>query len=246
VDNVARVYRELRELIVWGQLPPGSRISERVVGERLQVSRTPVRSALHRLEQEGFVASYGRGRERRLIVAPLTLEDGQEVYFIVGHLEGFAARTAALLPAPARRELVSRLRAVNRDLAIESRKRGDASLLFDLDLEFHRIYVEEVAGPRLLAIFRAIKPQSERYSRLYVSVLLDELSTSVKEHEVIASAIAKGDPDAAQAAAEMNWNNAAIRLVRIIEQHGERGSWHAWENGTSDPTPARRTRATKK
>ena len=45
-----------------------------------------MRSALHRLEQEGLVAS--NGRERRLYVAPLTLADGQEVYFIVGHLEG--------------------------------------------------------------------------------------------------------------------------------------------------------------
>src|SRR3954466_9299884 len=85
-DNVSRAYQELRRIIVWGQLPPGSRISERIVADRLGLSRTPVRSALHRLEQEGFVASLGQGRERRLIVAPLTMQDGQEVYALVGHL----------------------------------------------------------------------------------------------------------------------------------------------------------------
>lgn len=229
LDNVSRAYHDLRGVIVWGQLPPGSRISERIVADRLGLSRTPVRSALHRLEQEGFVASQGRGRERRLIVAPLTLADGQEVYFIVGHLEGLAARAAAMLPSARRRAIATRLRELNRELSAESRKDGDAARLFDLDLEFHRTYVDGVVGPRLLTLHRAIKPQSERYSRLYVSVLLEELSTSVKEHEVIVTSIAKGDPDAAQRAVETNWNNAARRLTRIITQHGERGSWTSWD-----------------
>jgi DNA-binding GntR family transcriptional regulator len=229
LDNVSRAYHDLRSVIVWGQLPPGARISERVIAERLGLSRTPVRSALHRLEQEGFVASAGTGRERRLIVAPLTRDDGQEVYFIVGHLEGLAARMAASLPAARRKTLAARLRRLNRELALESRKREDASLVFDLDLEFHRSFVEDVVGPRLLTLYRAIKPQSERYSRLYVTVLLDELSASVKEHEVIAASIAKGNPDAAQRAAETNWHNAARRLARIVAQHGERGSWSSWD-----------------
>ncbi|MEP7002353.1 MAG: GntR family transcriptional regulator, partial [bacterium] len=75
LDNVTRAYQALRLVIVSGQLPPGSRISERILADRLSLSRTPVRSALHRLEQEGLVSSAGRGRERRLIVAPLTMDD---------------------------------------------------------------------------------------------------------------------------------------------------------------------------
>lgn len=237
-DNVSRAYHDLRSVIVWGQIPPGTRISERVIGERLGLSRTPVRSALHRLEQEGFVASAGKGRERRLIVAPLTRDDGEEVYFIVGHLEGLAARIAAALPAARRKAIATRLRALNRELSLESRKREDAARVFDLDLEFHRTYVEGVVGPRLLTLHRAIKPQSERYSRLYVTVLLDELSASVKEHEAIASSIAKGDPDGAQRAAETNWHNAARRLARIIAQHGERGSWTSWDHGVINLAPS--------
>src|SRR4026209_2893137 len=64
-DTVSRVYQELRSLIVWGHLPPGARIAERAVAERLGLSRTPVRSALHRLQQEGFVDYYGPGRGQR-------------------------------------------------------------------------------------------------------------------------------------------------------------------------------------
>src|SRR5581483_5187041 len=93
-------------------------------------------------------------------------------------------------------------------------------------------YVEDVAGPRVAALHRAIKPQSERYARLYVDVLLDELPTSVKEHEIIAEAISKGNPKAAQAAVETNWHNAADRLARVIAEHGERGIWH-WLGGPS-------------
>lgn len=235
LDNVSRAYNDLRSVIVWGQLPPGSRISERVIAERLGLSRTPVRSALHRLEQEGFIASAGQGRERRLIVAPLTMDDGEELFQIVGHLEGLAARTAAMLPPARRRELASQMRELNRELAAQSRNRGAAARFFELDLHFHETYVNSVVGPRLLTLHRAIKPQCERYTRLYVSVLLDELPTSVKEHEVIAATIARGDPDAAQAAVETNWNNAAARLARIIAQHGERGSW---AGGAKDATRA--------
>ena len=103
VDNVSRVYHELRTLIIAGQLPPGARIAERAVVARTGLSRTPVRSALHRLQQEGLVASVGRAGDQRLIVTPLTRGDGREVFLIVGHLEGLAAREAASLPADRRK-----------------------------------------------------------------------------------------------------------------------------------------------
>src|SRR5262245_60868058 len=151
-DNVSLVYDELRGLIVWGQLAPGARIAERVVAERLGLSRTPVRSALHRLQQEGFIASAGRGADQRLIVAPLTAEDGRELFLIVGHLEGLAARMTASLPKARRDQIVGRLRTLNRELAVESRKQIGINRIFDLDMRFHATYVEHVAGPRIAAL----------------------------------------------------------------------------------------------
>lgn len=226
VDHVSVVYQELRALIVSGQLPPGARIAERAVVARMGLSRTPVRSALHRLQQEGFVASVGRAGDQRLIVTPLTQYDGRELLLIVGHLEGLAAREAASLPADGRKHVVKQLRELNRQLAIEARQGRSPARIFDLDFAFHRSYVEHVVGPRLRALHRSIKPQMERYVRLYVNVLLDTLPTSVKEHEAIIAAIAKGKPDAAQRAVEANWRNAIERLTRIIGEHGERGLWH--------------------
>jgi DNA-binding GntR family transcriptional regulator len=243
LDNVTRVYNELRALIISGQLPPGARIAERAVVDRMGLSRTPVRSALHRLQQEGLVASVGRAGDQRLIVTPLTRADGREVFFIVGHLEGLAAREAASLATEPRKQLVRRLREVNKDLALASKSKAPPAKLFALDLLFHETYVEGVAGPRVVALHRAIKPQSERYARLYVNVLLDELPTSVKEHEAIAAAIGKGDPRAAQHAVETNWHNAAARLSEVIAEHGERGSWHLWDGGGE--APAAKPRAGK-
>ena len=225
-DHVSRVYHELRALIISGQLPPGARIAERAVVDRLGLSRTPVRSALHRLQQEGFVGSTGIGREQRLIVTPLTQNDGRELFLIVGHLEGLAAREAASLRAERRRALAREMREINRQLAIASRTRGAHTTAFELDLAFHRTYVEGIAGPRLIALHRAIKPQSERYTRLYVNVLLDELPTSVKEHEAILRAIAAGNATSAQQAVETNWRNASLRLTTMIAQLGERGVWN--------------------
>jgi DNA-binding GntR family transcriptional regulator len=226
-DNASRVFRELRELIVWDQLPPGARITERTVADRLGVSRTPVRSALHRLQRDGFITTAGNGAEQRLIVAPMTREDGEELYLMVGHLEGFAARLAAMRPVAERKELVASLRSVNRELETALRVLRELSRVFDLDLEFHRLFVEAVAGPRTLALHRAIKPQIERYARAYIGVLLGELPNSLSEHEAIIRAIQKGDAKAAQLATEMNWQHAAERLLSVIGQYGERGSWHA-------------------
>lgn len=240
-DSVWRVYEELRELIVTGQLPPGARIAERVVAHRLGLSRTPVRSALHRLQQEGFVDSYGRGRDQRLVVTPLTQEDGREIMLIVGHLEGLAARSAAQLPSAQRSKVVRRLRELNRALAEEARKRVTAGRIFELDQAFHQTYVDDVIGPRLLSLHQAIKPQVERYSRLYVSAMADDLTTSVREHEVIIRSIVGGDPGAAQRAVETNWRNAAERLTRVIAEHGERGIWNAWDADGPSP-PARQHR----
>ena len=245
LDNVSRVYNELRASIVSGQLPPGARIAERAVVARMGLSRTPVRSALHRLQQEGLVASVGRVGDQRLIVTPLTREDGREVFLVVGHLEGLAAREAAALPPDRRKKVVQALQEVNRQLARASRAKAAPSVLFDLDLRFHQTYVDGIAGPRVTALHRAIKPQCERYARLYVNVLLDELPTSVKEHVAIAAAIAKGNARAAQHAVETNWHNAATRLSAVIEASGERGIWHMWD-APAAPAPATATKGRRR
>ncbi|MEO6332416.1 MAG: GntR family transcriptional regulator [Gemmatimonadaceae bacterium] len=225
-ETVTRAYEQLRELIVRGRLAPGSRIVESEIASRLGVSRTPVRSALHRLQQERYITSGDGAREQRLAIAPLTQDDARELFHIVGQLEGMAARCAAELPVPARTDLVRTLKQLNAELAEAARApRPDQVRIFEIDTAFHHAYVATAAGPRLLALHDAIKPQCERYIRLYVSSLVDEIATSVTEHAVIIRRIKDADPVAAQNAVDTNWRNAALRLDKVIETLGERGSW---------------------
>jgi DNA-binding GntR family transcriptional regulator len=220
------VYEQLRDLIVHGHLAPGGRIVESDVAARLGVSRTPVRGALQRLQQEGYIVDPAGGRLARPTVAPLTSEDARELFHMVAEIEGLAARWAAEHPPGERRAVVRTLRALNADFRRESElRRPDFNRLHDLDTTFHRSYVEAGAGPRLLALHTTIKPQAERYERLYLSLLVSDLKSSIAEHEAIAVGIERGDADAAQRAVQTNWRNAAARLERVIDRAGERGSW---------------------
>jgi DNA-binding GntR family transcriptional regulator len=220
------VYHKLRELIVRGQLAPGARIVETDVASRLGVSRTPVRGALQRLNQEGYIIESPRLQQSRPMVAPLTQEDAHELFFIVAEIEGLAARMAAMKSAKERDALVKQLTAINDNFSRAAQaRRQDHNKLWELDENFHRCYVEAGAGPRLIALHDAVKPQAERYERLYVSLLSRDLASSVAEHRTIVRAIKSGNPDAAQEAVQTNWRNAAARLGSVIESVGERGSW---------------------
>ncbi|CAN5826904.1 hypothetical protein BH23GEM3_BH23GEM3_20970 [soil metagenome] len=115
---------------------------------------------------------------------------------------------------------------INTELVAISRStHPDANQRFENDTEFHRCYVEAGAGLRLKALYEAVKPQAERYIRLYITLLTGEVRTSAGEHEAIIAAIASGNPDCAQRAVQTNWRNAAERLARVIDTTGERGSW---------------------
>lgn len=221
-----QVYLTLRKLIVHGQLAPGTRVVETDVADKLGVSRTPVRGALQRLQQEGYIRAAPSRQQSRPTVAPLTREDARELFHIVGELEGLAARCAAELPPGARAVLVEELVAINDGFRrVSEARQPNHTRLFELDERFHRRYVEAGAGPRLLALHDAVKPQAERYERLYVSMLASEIHRSVAEHTAIVRAIHLGKPDAAQGAVQTNWRNAAERLGGVITSVGERGRW---------------------
>ena len=223
-DRGTQAYKNLRTLIVHGRLAPGSRLIETEIAERLGLSRTPVRSALQRLMQEGYISDPGRGRQSRPFVAPLTQGDARELFYIVGELEGLAAWRAARQGK--RRRLVDKLNRLNAKLLGETkRKRPSRERIFQFDARFHRSYVQAGAGPRLLALHNAIKPQAERYARLYVGTLFDQIAVSVAEHQTIVDAIEQGQCDLAQTSVQTNWRNAAHRLSGVIGRAGELGSW---------------------
>jgi DNA-binding GntR family transcriptional regulator len=85
-------YDQIRQSIVEGRYPPGSRLVEQRLAEQLALSRTPVREALRRLEAEGLVVSE---RNRGSVVRPVTARDVEDLYDLRVRLESLAAERAA-------------------------------------------------------------------------------------------------------------------------------------------------------
>ncbi|MEO1602427.1 MAG: GntR family transcriptional regulator, partial [Pseudomonadota bacterium] len=82
----------LRQLIVDGELAPGAKVNEQALAERFGVSRTPLREAIRMLAAEGLVVLTPR---RGAAVAPITREDLEEAFPVLGALEALAGELAA-------------------------------------------------------------------------------------------------------------------------------------------------------
>ncbi len=223
--SLITAFQEIRELIVHGKMSPGTWLLEVDLAERLNMSRTPVRGAIHWLQREGYVLEQRGTSKSRMIVAPLTKEDANELYVIIGSLEGIAGRGAAGLPREERKTLVGELEAINKQLLAIAQGEGNAGRIFELDRNFHRRIMDAGGGTRLTALHRAIEPQVERYWRLYASSIIKDLTTSVDEHAGIIDGLRRGDPAAVEHGLQSNWQKGVERLERVIEMFGERGSW---------------------
>jgi DNA-binding GntR family transcriptional regulator len=213
-------------MILMGSLAPGARIVESDLAEHIGVSRTPVRSALHRLQQDGYVMAQDRGRKVKLIVAPLTKEDAREIYHIVGVLDGLAAWHAARLSAADREDLTLKMTRINDTLAgLERSPQGEFQALLELHGEFHALPLRAIDAPRLKTLHATTKPQADRYRRIYSSGDFGQQKRSLEEHSLIIESIRAGDWGEALCRTQEHWMLAADRLCGIIEVLGERGSW---------------------
>jgi DNA-binding GntR family transcriptional regulator len=225
--SLLTAFKAIRELIVHGQLSPGTWIVEGDLAEHLGMSRTPVRGALHWLQREGYVLEQKSASKSRMFVAPLTRDDASELYSIIGSIEGLAGRNTAALPKSRRVAIASDLTDLNEKLSaiMSDASRSGAAGIFDLDRRFHRTIVAEGAGPRLAALHAGIEPQTERYWRLYASSIINDLHLSIEEHAEIIDALLSGDAGGVERGLRVNWDNGCQRLARVIEMFGERGSW---------------------
>src|SRR5580698_4526851 len=188
--SLLTAFREIRELIVHGRLSPGTWILEAELAERLNMSRTPVRGAIHWLQREGYILEHRNVKKSRMIVAPLTKEDANELYLIIGRLEGIAGRGIAALPAAERKDIAAQLQELNDRLEVISKDRdGHPGEIFENDRSFHRLIIKD-------------------------------LHLSVAEHDEIVRAILAGDPDRVENGLQVNWLKGSERLGHVIEIFG--------------------------
>lgn len=140
-------YRRISEAMLAGDLPPGSRLVMDALAERLEISRTPVRDALRRLEREGLVEPTGR---KGYTVREIAGTDLEHLYESRIAVEAFSARRVAELGEPA-------IHIVEQTIedAVKSGAQTAAET-YHQNRMIHRSVVEAAANPILTEMFDSI------------------------------------------------------------------------------------------
>jgi DNA-binding GntR family transcriptional regulator len=184
------VYEEIRQAIIDLRLKPGEPLREATIAEQLGVSKTPVREALARLEQEGLVETTSF---KGALVSGYSSEDLLDIYELRELLEGAAARAAAESGSPAALEQLVSLVTRSREL----RAQGDVGELARLLGEFDTAVYEQVANRRIRALIENLQAHLARIGKLTEDIP-GRVEASVEEHAKIVDAIAARHPGEAE------------------------------------------------
>jgi DNA-binding GntR family transcriptional regulator len=183
-----RVYALLRQDIAAGAFRPGQRILEKALAARLDISRTPIREALLRLEIEGVVVCNSR---RSYNVRILTVEDVREIYETLGILEGAAA--AAVASRLAQTDLRD-LRSHNARMASAARD-ADLPAFGEWNRRFHDVFLLKLENRVLRDTCTLVRGALYTFP-VQRQTLADWLRKSVAEHRTIIRLAAAGDAEA--------------------------------------------------
>ncbi|MFC6067297.1 GntR family transcriptional regulator [Streptomyces ochraceiscleroticus] len=200
----------IRDDIVSGTFPPGSRLIEELLASRYGVSRVPVREALRTLESEGFVTTR---RHAGACVAEPTEQEAADLLDIRLLLEPLGAARAAARRSAAHLKVLRGLVRLGRARA----RHGNAADLRQLDGWFHETLAQASGSPSMTALLTQVR---RKIDWVY-AIDLDqpspgEADRSWQEHGAIVDAVARGDAERARAltAAHVEHALPAHRLRR--------------------------------
>jgi DNA-binding GntR family transcriptional regulator len=187
------VYEQLKAAIVELRIPPGAPLREAEIAQGLSVSKTPVREALGRLEQDGLVTL---NSFRSATVTDYTARDLQEIYELREIIEVAAARAAAESMSDKGLADLGRIASECVRLNAEGGGGGgeSAAELVQLISEFDTVLYEEVANRRIRAILDNLAAHLARIGRLTTEIP-GRIDASVREHAQIYEAIQRRDPE---------------------------------------------------
>lgn len=206
------VRAQLRRRIVEGQLVPGQRLSENEVAASLGLSRTPVREAFIKLEEEGLLAVYP---QYGTFVAPIRISDVHDSQFVREALECAAL---AKLAAGRTAEHVAALRAM---LAVqECHMSGEPKPFFEADELFHAALMRMAGHERAWLVVEAAKGQHDRVRCLTMRDPLKRESI-LREHAAVVDRLAQADADGAVAAMRRHLRGVFNSVEAAMRQHPE-------------------------
>ena len=181
------VYRVLRAAILDGAVPPGGQLREAHIAADLGISRSPLREALTRLEEEGLIVKIPF---RGAFVVEVSAQDVAEIASIRLLVEPYAAELSAeALRGPERPRLLQTIEDLNR-----ATKENDIPASIDAHLRFHRLFYD-LSGHSIL---QNLWSGWETKLRLYLTIdhrSYSDLHDIAVEHERLAALVLEGDVD---------------------------------------------------
>ena len=204
------ICESLRNAIKNGKLKPGERLMEVQLAEELGISRTPVREAIRKLEQEGYVIMLPR---RGTYVSSVTINDVKEIFEIRTALEKLSTGLAARRIENEELEQLQKLLA-----SIEGYiEANDIDNIVKTDIEFHDLLYQVSRNSRLSGIISNLKEQLARFRTLSMSYP-GRLKETLEEHREMVEAIASGDVESAREAAERHMVRAEETLLMAMRK----------------------------
>lgn len=208
------VYARLKQQILDNRYPPGAQILESEVAAELSASRTPVREAFVRLQQDGLLEIVPRHGVR---ISALSPDDMREIYEVLMSLEPTAVELlAARRPDPT--ELASLIEACD---AMEAALQGEPDLQAwaAADESFHLNLARLCGNKRLAAMIMQVWDQAHR-ARMFTLSLRPLPIKSTAEHRAVVEAILAGNGERARDLYFIHRKRGGHELTAIIERHG--------------------------
>jgi DNA-binding GntR family transcriptional regulator len=202
-----QAYDKIKKRIFDFDLMPGDRLSESDLAQQINVSRTPLRQALQRLQHEGFVEAIPKVG---WLIPPLSFEKFDELYDFRTLIECFAVR--ALCDVAQER---SELQKLARIWQVPVRERlQDPVRVGVLDEQFHQQIVESTANGAMLRTYREITERMRIIRRLDFTKT-DRITATYEEHAKILSAIQKRRGDEAQRLLRAHIERSKLEVRKI-------------------------------
>jgi DNA-binding GntR family transcriptional regulator len=203
----------LRNLIVQGELVPGTRLNERVLTAQLGISRTPLREAIKLLGTEGLVELLPN---RGAIVAPLDPVRLKELLTVMGALEALAGELAC---AQAASEQLAEIRALHYEM-LAMHARGDLAGYFKYNQAIHLKLVEASGNAVLAGTYRQLNANVRR-ARYMANLSKERWDAAVREHEEILAALTARD---AKRLTALLRDHLASKLAAVLGVASERAA----------------------
>jgi DNA-binding GntR family transcriptional regulator len=184
-----KVYAHLKDAILRGEYKAGDRLVERVLAEKLNISRTPIREALFRLETQRFVRTVPR---KGVVVNEITQSEILEVFMILASLESLAARLAA---QKVNDEIVAEIDQLLAEIE-EALGNGGGDEV-ELNVKYNDLIGRASGNPKLHEMLVDLKDYVRAFSNLS-SALPGRTKEALREHQDVLSAIRNGEEDLAE------------------------------------------------